>query len=122
MRLIERVPPHAWLRRPESGLVMVRGRAGGSGARFNLGEMTVTRCVLRTEDGATGVGCVAGRSSRHAELVALVDALMQRPATRRTVEQLVVSPLRERLQQHAAAMAAKVDATRVRFFTVVRGE
>lgn len=122
MRLIERVPPHAWLRRPESGLVMVRGRAGGSGARFNLGEMTVTRCVLRTEDGATGVGCVAGRSSRHAELVALVDALMQRPATRRTVEQLVVSPLRERLQQHAEAMAAKVDATRVRFFTVVRGE
>ena len=28
------------LRRPETGLVMVRGRAGGDGRRFNLGEAT----------------------------------------------------------------------------------
>ncbi len=42
--------PHPqWLRRPETGLVMVQGRIGGSGAHFNLGEVTVTRCVLRPD-------------------------------------------------------------------------
>jgi alpha-D-ribose 1-methylphosphonate 5-triphosphate synthase subunit PhnG len=36
-----------WLRAPETGLMMVQGRAGGTGERFNLGEVTVTRCALR---------------------------------------------------------------------------
>ena len=31
-------PGHARVRGPETGMVMVRGRAGGSGGRFNLGE------------------------------------------------------------------------------------
>jgi len=36
-----------WLRRPETGLMMIQARVGGSGERFNLGEVTVTRCALR---------------------------------------------------------------------------
>ncbi|MGH8773427.1 MAG: phosphonate C-P lyase system protein PhnG, partial [Burkholderiales bacterium] len=44
-------PAYTWLRPPETGLVMVRARAGGTGAKFNLGEMPVTRCALKTEDG-----------------------------------------------------------------------
>src|ERR1700744_4491144 len=40
-------PEFDWLRPPETGLAMVRGRVGGSGDPFNLGEATVTRATLR---------------------------------------------------------------------------
>jgi alpha-D-ribose 1-methylphosphonate 5-triphosphate synthase subunit PhnG len=72
-----------WLRRPETGLMMVQGRAGGTGERFNLGEITVTRCTLRLGDAAgntpVGVAYVLGRSHRHAQLAATADALLQDP-------------------------------------------
>ena len=58
---------------------MVRGRAGGGGAPFNLGEMTATRCTVRTDGGFVGHAYVAGRDERLAELAALVDALLQDP-------------------------------------------
>ncbi len=32
---------------PRPGMTLVRGRMGGTGSPFNLGEMTVTRCVVR---------------------------------------------------------------------------
>src|ERR1700745_3903656 len=65
------------LRGPETGLVMVRGRTGGGGAPFNLGEMTVTRCTVRTESGLVGHAYIAGRDAKRAELAALADAMMQ---------------------------------------------
>ena len=71
------LPAHTIIRGPEGGLVMVRARAGGGGAAFNLGEMTVTRCTVRTKTGFVGHAYVAGREERRAELAALVDALMQ---------------------------------------------
>ena len=52
--------PWQWLRQPETGLVMVRGRIGGTGAKFNLGEVPVTRCALRLEQ-INGIGAVGGR-------------------------------------------------------------
>ena len=67
---------HEWLRPPEIGAVMVRGRAGGTGAPFNLGEMTVTRCALRLAAGQVGHAYVAGRSHEKARIAALCDALM----------------------------------------------
>ena len=73
-------PEYGFLRRPEIGSAMVRGRAGGNGRRFNLGEMTVTRCSVRLADGTAGHAYVAGRDKRHAELAAVFDALMQDPA------------------------------------------
>ena len=72
-------PPYRLLRGPETGLVMVRARAGGTGARFNLGEMTVTRCSVGLPDGTVGHAWVGGRSPRHAELAAVFDALLQDP-------------------------------------------
>src|SRR5262245_24776306 len=72
--------PFTWLRAPETGLVMVRARAGGTGDKFNLGEMTLTRCALRLADGTVGVAYIQGRSHRKAELAALADALLQQPA------------------------------------------
>lgn len=109
-----------WLRRAETGLVMVRGRAGGSGAKFNLGEMTLTRCALRLEGGASGVAYVQGRSQRKAELAALADALLQTPETREAVRRELIEPLRARLEAENARAQRRAQATQVQFFTVAR--
>lgn len=112
-------PAYRWLRRPETGLVMVRGRAGGTGEQFNLGEMTVTRCALRLESGESGVAYVQGRSHRKAELAAVADALLQSAAFKTVLEDLI-GPVRARLQSDAEAMQRKAQATRVEFFTLAR--
>jgi len=112
-------PAHSWLRRPETGLAMVRARAGGTGEKFNLGEITLTRCVLRLESGECGVAYVQGRSHRKAELAALADAMLQSARGRHTRENLV-APLRERLERQAATLQRKAQATRVEFFTLAR--
>jgi alpha-D-ribose 1-methylphosphonate 5-triphosphate synthase subunit PhnG len=71
-------PSFIWIRRPEHGAAMVRGRASGTGALFNMGEVTVTRCSVQLETGEIGIGYVTGRSKRHAALAALFDGMMQR--------------------------------------------
>ena len=114
-------PEFEWLRPPESGGVMVRGRTGGTGAPFNLGEMTVTRCALRLTSGEVGHAYVQGRDRRHAEEAALVDALMQGPRAEE-VRAGVLGPLTEAREKTRRSRAAKADATRVDFFTLVRGE
>ncbi len=114
-------PSFKWLRSPEIGGVMVRGRAGAIGAPFNLGEMTVTRCSLALEDGTVGHGYVQGRSKPKAEAAALIDALMQTEAAARVTE-LVITPLKTQMQDKRKARAAKAAATKVEFFTLVRGE
>jgi alpha-D-ribose 1-methylphosphonate 5-triphosphate synthase subunit PhnG len=121
-RWVERtgLPEFTWLRRPESGLVMIRARAGGTGERFNLGEMTVTRCAVRLEGGSTGVAYVAGRSHRHAELAAIADALMQMVPGRERVESQLLAPLADRERERAQAQRRKAAATRVEFFTLAR--
>lgn len=115
-------PSYQMLRRPEIGLAMVRGRAGGTGQRFNLGEMTMTRCSVRLDSGTVGHGFVAGRDRRKAELAALFDALMQEPAYRDRVEACLIGPSEaaERARRHDLAAAAA--ASKVNFFTMVRGE
>lgn len=114
-------PGHVFVRAPESGMTMVRGRAGGTGAPFNLGEMTVTRCALRLADGTMGVAYVKGRSHRHAELAALFDALLQDPARRDEVTQDVILPLERAAHERAEAARRRTAATRVDFFTMATG-
>jgi alpha-D-ribose 1-methylphosphonate 5-triphosphate synthase subunit PhnG len=113
-------PPHRRLRGPETGLVMVRGRAGGDGTPFNLGEMTVTRCTVRLEDGTIGHGYVAGRDMRQAELAALLDALLQDTARRPGLEAAVIAPLEAAQSARRAAQARRAAATRVEFFTMTQ--
>jgi alpha-D-ribose 1-methylphosphonate 5-triphosphate synthase subunit PhnG len=117
----ELLPPTHW-RRPESGLVMVRGRAGATGARFNPGEMTVSRCSVRFGDGPIGHGYVVGRDRRKAELVASFDALLQDASRRDELLRTVVEPLAAARAACDAAEAARSAATRVEFFTLVRGD
>ncbi len=118
---LEQVPPlpaHVRLRGPEAGLVMVRGRQGGDGGRFNLGEMTVTRCSVRLADGTLGHAYVAGRDLRQAELAALLDACLQRPELHGALLAEVVQPLAARQAEAAAKLARKAAATKVEFFTM----
>ncbi|MBW0158188.1 phosphonate C-P lyase system protein PhnG [Sedimentimonas flavescens] len=119
--LMPDLPAHAWLRAPEIGTVMVRGRTGARGAPFNLGEMTVTRCSLRLEDGRVGHAYVQGRDRNHATRAALIDALMQGTEAAR-IEADLLLPLRAEEDERRTARAEKAAATRVEFFTMVRGE
>jgi len=113
-------PAYRHLRPPETGLVMLRGRIGGSGGPFNVGEMTVTRCSLVLEEGTVGHGYVGGCDARHAEVMALCDALLQSPAHRNEIEERVVRPLAAAHAEARQRKAARAAATRVEFFTVAR--
>ena len=114
-------PQAAYLRPPEIGTVMVRGRIGATGAAFNLGEMTVTRCSLRLATGEVGHAHVQGRSRDHARRAALIDALMQTPRASE-VQARILTPLAEAEAAARSLRAAKAAATKVEFFTMVRGE
>lgn len=114
-------PEYTWLRVPEIGTVMVRGKTSGTGSAFNLGEMTVTRCVLKLDTGEVGHAYVQGRRKQCAEAAALVDAMMQTDYAD-TVQTMVLEPLKSALNDNKAQRAAKAAATKVDFFTMARGE
>ncbi|GLS34997.1 phosphonate metabolism PhnG [Mesorhizobium tianshanense] len=110
-----------WLHKPETGLVMVQGRAGGTGDAFNLGEMTVTRCTLRLAGGWIGYAYVKGRDHNHAERAALLDALLQQAERRGRLFSSVIEPLRSIQKARQEQRSRKAASTKVEFFTVARG-
>jgi alpha-D-ribose 1-methylphosphonate 5-triphosphate synthase subunit PhnG len=116
------LPSHEDLREPENGLVMVRGRIGGDGAAFNLGEATLSRAAVRLCSGEIGFGYALGRDRAKAKMIALCDALIQTRDRVEMVERQVVAPLREAMMVARAQRAAEAAATRVDFYTMVRGE
>lgn len=116
------LPEYRRLRGPESGLVMVRGRAGGTGNPFNLGEMTVTRCTVQLDAELVGHAYVAGTNTRHAELAAVFDALLQDPVRRPAIEDSLIAPLLDKREARLRDDATRIASSRVEFFTVVRGE
>ncbi|HEY3597754.1 MAG TPA: phosphonate C-P lyase system protein PhnG [Paraburkholderia sp.] len=120
------LPAFDWLRPPEIGLAMVRGRIGGTGDAFNLGEATVTRATLRLRDPAhdapVGVACHLGRDRRRAELAALADALLQLPQQHAHLHEQLIEPLAAQIVAARAARRQDTASTRVEFFTMVRGD
>ena len=116
------VPAHENLREPENGLVMVRGRIGGDGAPFNLGEATVSRAAVRLASGEVGFGYTLGRDSEKAQMIALCDAMVQSAEFSNEVEAKVIAPLRASLLAERGRKASETAATRVDFYTMVRGE
>lgn len=110
------------VRAPETGLVMLRGRMGGDGAPFNLGEATVSRAVIELSTGQRGYGQLLGRDRNHAALAATVEALNQREADHPDVQRLILEPIRLRLAADAQRQRAETAATKVDFFTLVRAE
>jgi len=113
------IPNYEEVRVAENGLLMVRGRMGGDGAAFNLGEATVSRAALRLATGEVGFGYVLGRDTAKARLIALCDALVQTQSHDAAVESHVVAPIRARLGAERSVEARRTAATKVEFFTVV---
>src|SRR5437667_954876 len=116
------LPAHEDLREPENGLLMVRGRIGGDGAPFNLGEATISRAAVRLSTGEVGFGYVLGRDRQKARMIALCDALVQSNEFADAVEAKVLAPLRTAMISERHRKAAETAATRVDFYTLVRGE
>lgn len=114
------IPEYRLVRGPETGLVMIRGRAGGGGNPFNLGEATVTRATIRLATGEVGHSYALGRDGEKAVRAALLDALWQREPER--IETQVLAPLRQAAAAADDKVRAETAATRVNFFTMVRGD
>ena len=116
------LPDYEDLREAENGLVMLRGRIGGDGAPFNLGEATVSRAAVRLASGEIGFGYTLGRDRDKARMIALCDALVQSGTFADDVEARVIAPLRAAVMARRDRKAAETAATRVDFYTMVRGE
>jgi alpha-D-ribose 1-methylphosphonate 5-triphosphate synthase subunit PhnG len=110
------------VRGPETGLVMVRGRMGGGGAPFNLGEVTVTRATVRLSSGSVGHAQALGTDREKARFCAIFDALWQEAETRSFVEHALLAPIASRIAIADRRKADETAATRVDFFTMVRGD
>jgi len=118
---------YTFLRRPEAGMVMLEGRAGNSGQRFNVGEMLITRCVLRLEpqgsgSATEGYAFVQGNRPRHAELAALFDALLQQEEWAESLDRSLIASLVAKREEKLRKRVEETAPTKVDFFTLVRGE
>lgn len=114
------LPPHEVLKPAETGTVMVEGRAGGAGRRFNLGEATMTRCVVRLSSGMLGFSYALGRDGAKARLAAIAEAGLQAEAEGGPLGRGIAA-LAERQQAARERASRKAAATKVDFFTLVRG-
>ncbi|HDG1691837.1 TPA: phosphonate C-P lyase system protein PhnG [Kluyvera georgiana] len=110
------------IRAPETGLVQLQGRMGGTGERFFAGDATLTRAAVRLSNGTVGYSWVLGRDKAHAERCALIDALMQQPIHFQTLLETLITPLEADRTARIAARQAEINASRVDFFTLVRGD
>jgi alpha-D-ribose 1-methylphosphonate 5-triphosphate synthase subunit PhnG len=113
-------PEH--VRPAETGMVMLRGRVGGTGDAFNVGEASVTRCALRFGTGALGVGYTLGRDRRKAELIAMYDAMLQDEAHQADIDSQLITPLANQQAARRGADSRATAASKVEFFTFVRGQ
>ena len=110
-----------WLRTPEIGSIMAQGRMGVTGDKFNIGEVTITRCSLKLNCGTIGHSYVQGRSKKKAEISALCDALMQTEMSNE-INKSIIIPLEKIKKNNKDKILSKAEATKVDFFTLVRGE
>lgn len=110
------------LRGPEVGLVALRGRIGGGGSPFNFGEATITRTTIRLGSGAIGHAVMLGRDETKVKLAAVIDALAVDDQTAARIEEAIIQPLKAVIDARDKKRRAETAATKVDFFTMVRGE
>lgn len=115
-------PDYQLIRAPEIGLAQVQARMGGTGNRFNVGDITVTRCVVKLENGDLGYSYLSGRNKPHAELTAVIDALMQSQTYQQELMQSLIEPLQALRDQKHQHRQQQVASSKVDFFTLVRGD
>jgi len=121
LAMVEPRPAFAVIRGPEIGAIMLGARAGGTGTRFNLGEATVTRCTIRLSDGTTGVSYALGRDVGRAVAAAVIDALLQDDVAGGALYETAIVPLAQAQAARRDLASRKAAATKVDFFTLVRG-
>lgn len=114
-------PDYHFDRAPEFGMMMSEGRTGGTGQRFNLGHISITRTALRLSSGAQGVGYCLGQNEKKAEYIALFDALMQTDQADH-IKAHLIEPLRQAQAEEREKSSRKSASSSVDFFTMVRGE
>ena len=110
------------VRPAEVGMLMLRGRVGGTGNPFNLGEASVVRCAVRLGNGPLGVAYALGRDKCRAELAAVFDALLQDPAHHDALQSKLIEPLAAAQSQARDRLQREVATSKVEFFTLVRGD
>ncbi|WP_421671423.1 phosphonate C-P lyase system protein PhnG [Rahnella sp. EDr1-12] len=115
-------PQFERIRAAETGLTQLQGRMGGTGKRFVMGDMTITRAVIQLDGGVYGYSYVSGRNKPHAELCAVIDALLQMQGMDELLHKRVIAPLAALQQERHQQRAREVASSRVDFFTLVRGE
>lgn len=115
-------PDYQTLRPAETGLVQIQGRMGGTGSRFFTGDATLTRAAIRLSNGLCGYSWVLGRNKPHAERCAVIDALMQDPERYPALLETLIAPLEAHRAARLQTRAEQVNASRVDFFTLVRGD
>ncbi|PSW16858.1 phosphonate C-P lyase system protein PhnG [Photobacterium sanctipauli] len=115
-------PEYQVIRPAEIGLAQVRARMGGTGRQFNVGDVTITRAVIQLASGEMGYSYLQGRNKQHAELAAVIDAMLQTEQHHRDVMELVITPLAANKQEQETLKQQQVASSKVDFFTMVRGE
>ena len=109
------------LKGPEVGLLMINGRIHSTGRPFHLGEVSLTKCVLRDDQGLLGYGHIIGRNKQQAKAIALFDLALQRNDSAEAA--LVrLNAWKEDVAEIDAMESEAVEETRVDFLTMVRGE
>lgn len=119
---LDLTPEYQCIRPAETGLAQIQARMGASGRRFFLGDATLTRAVIRLTSGICGYSYLLGRDKAHAERCALIDALLQEEQHHERLMQRIINPLDALRQERLTLRARAVAASRVNFFTLVRGE
>lgn len=115
-------PDYQRLRPTQIGLVQLQARMEVTGGRFMVGDMTVSRAAVQLKDGTCGYSYVIGRNREHAERCAWLDALLQTNGATSQLWDSVIVPLHQQQQAQCAQQQDEVAASRVNFFTLVRGE
>lgn len=115
-------PAFSYLRGPQTGLVALRGRVGGGGAPFPFADATATRASIRLETGAVGHAVTLGRDRQRATIAAVIDALCKDPQQASRIDRELIEPLQRSTEARDLKRAEQTAATRVDFFTLVRGE
>ncbi|MEM0900315.1 MAG: phosphonate C-P lyase system protein PhnG [Pseudomonadota bacterium] len=115
-------PSFEVLRGPETGLVSLKGQIGGGGAPFPFGDATATRASVRLNDGRIGHAMLLGRDHRRTTIAAVIDALCHGEGDAELIDAKLMPALIKALRDRDQTRAAQTAATKVDFFTMVRGE
>ena len=81
----------------------------------------MTKCIVGLEDGTAGHAYIAGSDAAHAEMAAVMDAMLQEKDSRDQIMSDIIIPLQQDLRDRKQKIQSKVAATRVDFFTLVQG-